>query len=75
MLCCLLLLPNLQGICEGMVQALAKTSAQLADMGQQARALFESDRTEFVDNMRDVAELLRSLLQVAEAAAGIEGHT
>lgn len=47
---------------------LAKSAAQLAEMGQQARALFEADRAAFVDSLKDVFEDLRDLLQVAAAA-------
>ena len=49
---------------------MGKSAAELAAMGRKARSLFESDRAEFVDHMGDVLELLRVLLQVAEAAAG-----
>lgn len=65
--CALLLL--LQGICQGVAQVLAKSPAELIAMGQNARALFEADRYEFVQNMKDVLEDLRDLMQVAEAAA------
>jgi hypothetical protein len=41
-------------------------------MGKKARELFESDRAAFVDNMKDVLEDLRSLLQVAAAAVRME---
>lgn len=64
--CCLFIC--LQGICQGVSVVLAKTPAELAEMGQQARALFEADRAAFVDNMKDVFEDLRDLLQVAAAA-------
>lgn len=58
----------MQGICQGVSKVLAKTPAELAEMGQQARALFEADRAAFVDNMKDMFEDLRDLLQVAAAA-------
>lgn len=51
---------------------LGKSPAELTAMGQKARELFDSDRAAFVDNMKDVLEDLRSLLQVAAAAVRIE---
>jgi uncharacterized membrane protein len=62
----------LQGICAGVSKVLSKTPAELSEMGQQARALFEADRAAFVDNMKDVFEDLRDLIQVAAAAVRME---
>jgi hypothetical protein len=51
---------------------LAMSAAELTEMGKKAREQFESDREVFVDNMKDVFEDLRSLLQVAAAAVRME---
>jgi hypothetical protein len=56
-----------------MTQALSKSPEQLADMGKAARALFESDRWAFLEGLLDVQQELMSLLQVAEAAAKMDG--
>jgi len=62
-------LSAVQGICDGMLQVLAKDAGALADMGARARALFEADREAFSEAMGEVLGLLHSLLEVAEAAA------
>lgn len=55
-----------------MSEVLAKSPEQLTDMGRNARALFEADRASFEDNMRDVLQELQDLIQVSEAAAGMQ---
>jgi hypothetical protein len=59
----------LQGICAGVQQVLAKSPRELNEMGRKARALFEADRAEFVQRMGVVLQKLRTLLDVAQAAA------